>query len=142
MSSERTSDEAVRQLIDRLDVLLEVAGLENSDSARAKLAIALCGRLGGRLDGERLAAVNAARDFWLMGRAAEYNKWLHVFWSSRGERQLSDPIDRLVWCALARPGGLDGYAAEYLILEACDAGIGLDEISEALAEVVPGYIAG
>ena len=63
MSSERNSDEAVRQLIDRLDALLEVAGLESSDSARAKLAIALCGRLGGRLDGERLAAVNAARDF-------------------------------------------------------------------------------
>lgn len=142
MNSDQAAHGSLRQLIDQIEQLLDVAGFENSESARARLALALCDRLGGRLDGERLAAVNAAREFWGTGQDAEYKKWLGVFWSSREDSRPGNPIDRLVWSALARSGGLDGHAAEFLVLEAIDAGIGRDELSQALAEVVPGYAAG
>lgn len=139
MNSQKTFCERVRQLIDRLDEFLGVAGLERSSGARAKLAIALCDQLGDRLDEERLAAVNAARDFWSRGEAVDYNRWFHLFSVRMNGGGHSDSIDCLVWSALAQSGGLDSYAGEFLALEALDAGLSVGEICAAIAEAVPGF---
>ncbi|MGE8216937.1 MAG: hypothetical protein ACN6RD_12130 [Stenotrophomonas maltophilia] len=142
MNDEKTSRVRMRQLIDALDDFLDVAGLERNSGARAKLAIVLCEYLGERLDGERLAAVNAARDFWLRGEAAEYKFWFDLFSVRMNGSQHSNPVDRLVWSALAQSGGLDSYAGEYLALEAFDAGLTVDDIVAAIADAVPGFSAG
>lgn len=142
MNNEKVSCGRMRHLINGLDELLDVAGLERSNSARAKFAIALCDHLGDRLDGERLAAVNAAREFWLRGESVEYSKWFDLFSLRMNDQRILHSIDRLVWSALAHSGGLDSYTGEYLVLEAFDAGLGLDDISAAIAEAVPGFSAG
>lgn len=141
MNGERASCVRMRQLIDGLDKFLDVAGLEQSSVARAKLAIALCDHLGDRLDGERLSAVNAAKGFWLRDEVVEYGKWFHLFSLRMNDQRYSSSIDRLVWSALAQSGGLDSYTGEYLALEAFDAGLAVDDIFAAIAEAVPGFSA-
>jgi hypothetical protein len=126
-------------MIECLDVVLDVAGLEQDCGARAMLAVALCDQLDSRLGGERRAAVEAARDFWISGEVVEYRKWFGAYSAMLDEKRLLDPLDRLVWSALARSGGLDSFTGESLVLEAVDAGLDPDEISIALSSVVPGY---
>ncbi|HEL7629462.1 TPA: hypothetical protein UL921_001250 [Stenotrophomonas maltophilia] len=142
MNNEKVPCARVRQLIDTLDELLDVAGLEKSNIARAKFAISLCDHLGDRLDGERLAAVSAARDYWLRGKSVEYRKWFDLFSLMMDNQRNLHSIDRLVWGALAQSGGLDAYTGEYLVLEAFDAGLEVGDISAAIAEVLPDFSAG
>lgn len=139
MNIENVSSGRMRHLIDGLDELLDVAGLERSNAARAKLAIALCDHLGERLGEDGLAAVNAAREFWLRGESVEYNRWFDLFSLGMNDQRMLQSIDRLVWSSLAQSGGLDSYAGQYLVLEA---GLGVDDISAAIAEAVPGLSAG
>lgn len=135
MDSENDAYGRMRELIDGLDELLDAAGSERSAGAKAKLAIAFCDHLGGRLDGDQVVAINAARDFWLRGEVDEYNKWSHLLCLKAGRQQLLHPIDRLVWSALVQTGRLDSYMVEYLALEAFDAGLTVDDISGAMVEV-------
>ena len=128
-----------RQLIDALDDALDAAGLGQNRRASAVLAVALCDRLGNRLDGERQSAIEAARNFWAVGDGVEYKKWLDFFSTRLNDQPLSDPVDRLVWSALAQSGGLDSYTGEYLVLESLDAGLDVSAVSEAIKTVVPEY---
>lgn len=142
MNSENGFYGPTRQLIDGLNEFLDVAGLERNTGVRAKLAIALCDRLGDRLEGQQLGAINAARDFWLQGKLTDYQKWFDLFSLRAGGPQPLHPIDRLVWGALARSGGLDSFTGEGLVLEAFDAGLTVEDISAAIVDVVPDFSAG
>lgn len=42
------------------------------------------------------------------------------------------PVDRLVWGSLVDNSGLTGYMGECLVLEALDAGLGLDDVEAVL----------
>lgn len=51
------------------------------------------------------------------------------------------PVDRLVWGSLVDNSGLTGYMGECLVLEALDAGLGLDDVEAVLCGSVPGFAA-
>ncbi|WP_313442366.1 hypothetical protein [Stenotrophomonas sp.] len=132
---------AIRRTLDLLDEVLDVAGLENDARAQAALALAFCDRLGGRLDADQRAAVDAARCYWNRQDGAGRQRW-HAVYAFRLDQQHGlSPVDRLVWCSLVDNTGLTGYMGECLVLEALDAGLGLDDVEAVLCGSVPGFAA-
>lgn len=132
----------IRPTLDLLDEVLDVAGLENDAGAQAALALGFCDRLGDRLDADQRAAVDAARCYWSQQDRAGRRRW-HAVYASRldQQRQVLSPVDRLVWCSLVDNTGLTGSAGEFLVLEALDAGLGLDDVEAVLCGSVPGFAA-
>ncbi|HDS0950775.1 TPA: hypothetical protein QDZ34_003227 [Stenotrophomonas maltophilia] len=132
---------AIRRTLDLLDEVLDVAGLENDARAQAALAMAFCDRLGDRLDADQRAAVDAARCYWNRQDGAGRQRW-HAVYAFRLDQQHGlSPVDRLVWCSLVDNTGLTGYAGESLVLEALDAGLGLNDVEAVLCRWVPGFAA-
>jgi len=133
---------AMRATVDLLDEVLDVAGLESDARATAALAMAFCDRLGDRLDADQRAAVDAARCYWSRQDGAGRRRW-HAVYASRlvQQRHVLSPVDRLVWGSLVDNTGLTGYMGECLVLEALDAGLGLDDVEAVLCGSVPGFAA-
>lgn len=132
---------AMRATLDLLDEVLDVAGLENDARATAALALAFCDRLGNRLDADQRAAVDAARCYWSQQDRAGRRRWHAVHVSRLDQQHGLSPVDRLVWCSLVDNSGLTGYLGESLVLEALDAGLGLDDVEAVLCGSVPGFAA-
>ena len=133
---------AMRATVDLLDEVLDVAGLENDARATATLAMAFCDRLGDRLDADQRAAVDAARCYWSQQDRTGRHRW-HAVYASRlvQQRHVLSPVDRLVWGSPVDNTGLTGYIGECLVLEALDAGLGLDDVEAVLCSSVPGFAA-
>ncbi len=131
----------IRPNLDLLDEVLDVAGLESDARATAALAMAFCDRLGDRLDADQRAAVDAARCYWSRQDGAGRRRWHAVYLSRLDQQHGLSPVDRLVWCSLVDNTGLTGYMGECLVLEALDAGLGLDDVEAVLCGSVPGFAA-
>ncbi|WNL45980.1 hypothetical protein RKE25_21640 [Dyella sp. BiH032] len=135
----------VRQISDRLDRALNAGSFQGDVRTTAIFALELCAMLSAGFNATQREAFKAAKAYWYEGvaekRSVSVAKFAEIIRSDQTEGR--DPrevaVNRLIWSSFNTSEEFSGYAGEFLIYWAIEAGLSPDQVSTILSGLIPGF---
>jgi hypothetical protein len=146
MSKSNISNSDVKELSERLDVVLYDAPFENDSRRAAEISIEFCRFLTDQLDPTQQQALEVAERYWAAGKEERYVQMVEEFSRRIDFDQRSNApeensvVNRLIWSALNRNSGLSTYDGAFLIDCGLQAGLSPNQMAGVFGKYVPGFL--